>query len=126
MINGKIWGTTELLFNHNNVECHRIKIKAGMASSWHTHTCRQNSFYVMSGKLAIQSCKNDYKLTDTTIIKDGESTYVPPGEKHRFVALTDVDAIEYYWVDLINTDIKRNNHGGPISNEEFKKLLQIT
>lgn len=124
MIRGKVWGSTELLFNHNNVECHRIKIKAGYACSWHLHNSRQNEFYVLEGRLIIQVQKNDYDLTDNTLLNAGERTYAPVGEKHRFVALTDVDALEWYWVDLKKDDIKRDDHGKKLSEEEVEEILK--
>ena len=37
---------------------------------------------------------------------------VPPGEYHRFTALTDCVAYEIYWVDLSATDIVREDVGG--------------
>ena len=125
MLRGKIWGSTESLFNHNNVECHRIKIKAGYASSWHVHNSRQNEFYIISGKLVIQSHKNDYKLIDNTLLCDGDKTYVPVNERHRFIALTDVDALEWYWVNLNYDDIKRTDHGKQIPKNELSEIMKL-
>lgn len=86
-------------------------IKNGGYSSKHTHEHKYNSFYVESGKIQIKVWKKDYDLCDETIIANGESTTVTPGEKHMFVALEDTIAFEIYWVELTN-DIIRTDCGG--------------
>lgn len=122
---GKIWGSTELIFRHNGVECHRIFIKKGFACSKHKHDVRDNAFYVESGDLIVQVWKNDYNLVDNTRLKNGMRTGVSAGEHHCFVALEDTIALEWYWVKDITQDIERINHGQKVSNDEIKKLRKI-
>jgi len=109
---GKVWGTTQLLFFKNNVELHRISAEAGGYSSKHVHEHKFNAFYVESGKLKITAWKNDYDLVDETIITASQTTVVPPGEYHMFEALEDTIAYEIYWVELPEKDIVREGCGG--------------
>ena len=111
-IQGKVWGTTQLLFFKNNVEFHRINAEAGGYSSKHAHEHKFNAFYVESGKLKITVWKNDYDLVDETVITASQTTVVPPGEYHMFEALEDTIAYEIYWVELLGKDIVREGCGG--------------
>lgn len=125
MKQGKIWGSTQKVFEHNNVECHLIHIKAGHACSLHRHIHRHNGFLVISGELVIEVHKNDYDLVDRTRLLPGQSTYCKAGEHHRFVAKEDTVAIEWYWVKLDKDDIERKDHGHELSTVEFFNIFPI-
>lgn len=112
MKEGKVWGSTESLFNKNNVEFHRIEAKKGGYSSKHKHLHKHNAFYIEKGKLLIKVWKQDYPLVDETIIKTGEMTVVKPDDYHQFEALEDTIAYEIYWTELHSGDIIREDHGG--------------
>ncbi len=109
---GKIWGCTESIFNDDHVEIHRIEANKGGYSSFHIHKYKYNLFYVESGKLKISVKKNEYDLTDETVISKGQKTVVKPGEYHKFEALENTIAYEIYYVKLLPSDISRENSGG--------------
>lgn len=114
---GKIWGTTEQLLVTPLIELHRIHINPEMVCSMHKHQYKWNLFYVIEGKLAIDVEKNNYDLTDTTILEAGEWTSVPPNEYHRFRSLdVPVVALEVYYLEPLATDIVRKNVGGIATN----------
>jgi mannose-6-phosphate isomerase-like protein (cupin superfamily) len=114
MIQGKIWGNTECLFDKNNVAVHRIEVNKGYMCSKHYHLHKHNVFYVEKGKLKIEVWQKDYDLVDQTIITDGQSTCVTPGLLHRFSALEDTLALEMYFVELDGEDIIRESCGKSI------------
>lgn len=112
ILNGKVWGTTEQILANNVLELHKVHIKKGGICSKHKHEHKINGFYVQEGKLLIRVWKNDYDLTDETIIKTNEFTQVKPGEFHQFEALEDTVAFELYWTATINhNDIVRESVG---------------
>lgn len=111
MKHGKVWGETEELIDGPMCSVHRLKIKKGSRCSMHRHAHKSNWFFVISGMLRIVVEKNDYDLTDTTELRAGEFTSVPPGEYHRFEAVTDVDALEGYFPQPLARDIDRRDHG---------------
>lgn len=127
MKQGKIWGSTELVLLTPLIEVHRLIINPGAHCSWHKHERKSNMFLVLSGALTIEVRKNDYALTDKTVLEAGEVTTVPPGEFHRFV--TDekgcgiTEAFEIYYPEPIGKDIVRESVGGlteidePVSTE---------
>jgi len=111
-IQGKVWGETWPVFFRNNVEIHRIKVKAGGYCSTHRHRAKFNQFCVLSGILDVFVAKADYDLTDRTSLHHGETMTVAPGEFHHFKAVEDTDALEVYWTELREDDIERQTVGG--------------
>ena len=111
-IQGKIWGSSQLLFLKNNVEIHRIDAKKGGYCSKHKHNYKHNLFFIEKGQLKITIWKNDYDLVDETIISDQQMSVVKPKEYHKFEALEDTVAYEIYWTELDADDIVREDCGG--------------
>lgn len=110
MKNGKIWGTTELVYAQRDMEIHRIDIASGGYCSKHHHASKHNIFYVERGKLKIEIWEGD--TVDTTILSHGETIDVPPMKKHRFEAIENTVAYEIYYVDISGDDIIRDTVGG--------------
>jgi quercetin dioxygenase-like cupin family protein len=110
MINGKVWGSTQLIFKNQNFEVHRIEIKKGGFCSKHKHEYKHNLFFVESGELNVTVWKND--LEDVTEMFGGDTTDAKPGEFHQFKAVTDVIAYEIYYSEPISGDIVRETVGG--------------
>jgi len=112
MIQGKIWGKTELVHLVPGVlEFHRIEAKKGGVCSKHAHQSKTNGFFVESGKLLIREWQNSYDLVDETILEEGDYCTVPPGVFHQFEALEDTVAFELYYAELISDDIVRESVG---------------
>ena len=84
VIEGKVWGSTEPILQSPAVEIHRINVK-----KW-----------------------KDYGLCDSTHLHAGETSIVPAGEMHKFIAHRNTEALEIYWAELNHNDIIRENVGG--------------
>jgi mannose-6-phosphate isomerase-like protein (cupin superfamily) len=127
MIFGKIWGTTEPLLITPMVEVHRLTIKPNHFCSMHVHDRKWNDFHVQRGKLLIEVRKNNYPLTDTTVLRPGEYTKVRPGEFHRFVTEDEETvALEIYYLEALSDDIRREDHGGARRDGEDAARLVST
>ena len=112
MIEGKVWGVTELVTANGACELHRIQIKPGGYCSEHCHQTKCNGFYVLAGKLLVRTWRPG-GLVDETVLHAGQYVSVSPGIKHQFEALTDVDALELYWAEPYSrNDIVRETNGG--------------
>ena len=109
---GKVWGETSVLLRKNNVEISRLEVKYSGYCSKHKHDHKFNQFFVEKGKVRIKVWKNDYDLCDETILNEGDSMVVMPGEYHRFEAMRDSVLYEMYWVQLSSDDIEREEVGG--------------
>lgn len=114
-VTGKVWGDTSVIIQNALVELHKINVKAGFRCSEHLHEHKWNGFYVESGVLEIHVRKNNYELTDVTVLRAGDFTSVRPGEYHFFVCTENCSALELYWPELLSEDIKRKNTGGPMA-----------
>lgn len=116
-VTGKVWGDTSAIIQNALVELHKINVKAGFRCSEHLHEHKWNGFYVESGVLEIHVRKNNYELTDVTVLRAGDFTSVRPGEYHFFVCTEACSALELYWPELLSEDIKRKNTGGPMASK---------
>lgn len=122
MKRGKIWGTTELLLAIPVLEIHRLSIKRNAQCSMHAHKFKWNAFFVQKGKLSIIVEKNDYSLTDETVLGPGEFTTVKPGEYHRFKSHGEpVLAIELYYPETLSEDIVRKDCGKVLAGRMKKR-----
>lgn len=111
---GKIWGFSQLLFNKNNVEIHRITIQKNTRCSKHKHEHKHNIFFVESGKILVKEWKNEYNLIDETILQNGEMCSIKPGNFHEFHGLENSIVYEIYYIELDSDDIIRENVGSKI------------
>lgn len=109
---GKVWGITRTIFDKCNVEIHIIDIECGGFCSKHKHTHKYNGFYVIDGQMKISVWRNDYDIIDYTIVTKGDFVIVSPNEYHMFEAITNVKALEIYWVEIDKNDIIRETCGG--------------
>jgi mannose-6-phosphate isomerase-like protein (cupin superfamily) len=126
-ITGKVWGDTSVIIQNPLVELHKINIKAGYKCSEHKHEHKWNGFYVVSGTLEIHVRKNNYELTDVTVLRAGDFTNVAPGEYHWFNSVTDCVALELYYPELLKEDIVRKSVGGKSTIEKLNSMSgQVT
>ena len=109
-LQGKIWGETRRLLKTPLFEMHGISVLDGTYCSKHKHAAKYNWFYVISGRLRIQTWQNG--LADETDLGPGDACVVPPGKYHRFKGLADTEALEAYWCELDTDDIEREDRGG--------------
>ena len=111
MKSAKVWGTTTEIFCGQSVELHRILVDKGGFCSKHHHNYKHNLFHVESGCLKIETWREN-GIVENTILGPGETTTIPPKLQHRFIALEDTEAVEFYWLELDKNDIVRETQGG--------------
>lgn len=116
-VQGKLWGTTQPLFDFNGVEVHKIDANKDGYCSEHYHEFKWNRFIVLSGKIKITIFEEDpendnAEIKDVTILSAGMSSDVPPRKWHIFEVVEDAVALECYWVELDSLDITRRTVGG--------------
>ena len=106
----KIWGTDEKAFENDNIEVHLLRVKKGYGCSLHNHRLKRNYFYVIDGELKIRHTLGE------SILNKGESLEIKPPNTHRFIAMTNVLALEIVSVKMedYRDDIKRLESGGKV------------
>ena len=85
-----------------------LRINKGFQCSYHHHKLKRNFFYVLEGELKVK-----HDMGETVLGKE-EFLEVSPPNKHQFVGMTDVLAIEIVYVKLEDAldDIIREESGG--------------
>lgn len=110
----KVWGTTSALVVTPLFEMHRLRIKPEMRCSLHVHRFKWNAFYVLAGKLFIDSCFQDFAHVVTAELDADEFATVAPGTHHQFrTGASEAVALEMYYTEPLSEDIIRRNVGGP-------------
>lgn len=106
---GKVWGTTALVYSSRYVEVHLLEITKGGYCSEHLHARKLNKFVVLKGKLEISTWTD---FLDSTVLGPGQTTAINVGVWHRFHALEDTVCLEIYETAEIGEDIERRTRGG--------------
>jgi len=107
----KVWGTRIRLLLTNECEIDLLYLKKDSFSSKHTHKTKINRFYVVEGKVRIET-----EFGKKTL-KKNNSFEVQPPLMHRFFAVEDSVIIELAYVKegfIQPDDIKRKKQGGRI------------
>lgn len=111
IIQAKVWGTTQCLFQSETAEVHLIRPARGGFCSIHEHVGKHNLFYVIAGQLKVTIFR-DNDVRDETVLGPGMATTVAPRERHQFEAVEDTIALEIYHIRLDPADIQRYSQGG--------------
>lgn len=84
----KIWGEERVMVN-NALYCGKLlMLKQGRACSLHYHRRKQETFYVLEGKVELELG------TILRLMKPGEAQTILPLTPHRFTGVTDAVIIE--------------------------------
>ena len=111
----KSWGSTQLVFEFNGVEMHRIKVEMGGFCSVHRHLHKNNLFMMERGSLSLVTGRmvgGEFVPSQQVEMCEGERTVVPVGIWHQFRSSAGATALEVYWVDARGEDIDRHSVGG--------------
>jgi mannose-6-phosphate isomerase-like protein (cupin superfamily) len=115
MLMDKIWGTTEALIRTPAFEMHRLVIKPQHRCSYHLHQFKHNAFYVLDGKLFIDSSLERDGHRDQTKLVAGYTYTIEPGIWHQFrTGIEPAVVLEMYYTEPLSEDIVRSNVGGTI------------
>lgn len=108
----KTWGENFIVYTSDTCSVRSIRIVPGGYCSKHIHKHRHNLFHVLSGRLQV-SIQRENGIVDETVLGPGETTSVPPGELHWFLAIEETTAIEVYYPHPVeDRDIERQSVGG--------------
>jgi len=111
----KIWGLRLRLLLTDTSEIDLIQVKKDCFCSIHFHKNKVNKFYIIEGKLRIES---EY---GKILLEANDSFEIRPPIKHRFFAEEDTVAIELAYVEngkIDAKDIMRFKQGGKIIKGE--------
>jgi quercetin dioxygenase-like cupin family protein len=92
-ISPKVWGHEEWIVNNAQYCGKKLVFKAGYCCSLHYHKIKEETFYILSGKVFIDIEENGVKKS--RIMTPGEIQHIPQGIIHRITALEDAQVIEF-------------------------------
>jgi mannose-6-phosphate isomerase len=95
----KPWGY-ELIWAHTAAYAGKIlHIDAGQRLSLHYHQRKEETFYLLSGRMRLELEDADGQMS-CRVLAVGDIAHVPPGRRHRMLALDDTDLLEVSTGDL--------------------------
>lgn len=92
-ISSKIWGHEEWIVNNPQYCGKKLVFKAGYCCSLHYHKIKEETFYILSGKVLIDLEENGIKTK--RVMTPGDTQHIPQGTIHRINALTDAEVMEF-------------------------------
>lgn len=100
MIVEKLWGYENIIVN-TDLYCGKIiHVNVGKRGSFHYHKIKDETFYILNGKVQINYSLTDEFYTDSVILNQGDTFYLPPGLRHQIVGIEDSDIIEFSTKDM--------------------------
>ena len=118
----KVWGIRQRLLLTDTTEIDLVTVNKDTFCSTHSHQQKINKFYVLSGKIQIQSEYGD------VILEAGSIFEVRPPLKHRFFAIENSTMIEMAYVEegkIDAEDIDRESQGGRIVDNKAYTLDEM-
>ncbi len=118
----KVWGERSRILLSPTCEIDHLKLKKQSFCSLHSHKNKINLFYVLKGKVKIET---EY---GQIVLKKGQSFKVAPPLKHRFIALERSEMIECAFVlkeNIDDKDINRIKLGGKIIKGQFISIPEL-
>ena len=85
----KVWGVERWLINCDKYCSKFLFLNKGATSSYHYHKEKQETFYVLMGKVLLTVEGKDYEMNPLT----GVIT-IEPNEKHKFFGIADSTILE--------------------------------
>jgi len=90
----KVWGKEIVIVNREY--CGKIlKLKKGYRSSWHYHKKKDETFYILSGKVLLEMIQGFGAAKREHVMLPGGSIHIAPYIQHRFAGLEDSEIIEF-------------------------------
>jgi quercetin dioxygenase-like cupin family protein len=112
----KVWGEEHWIVNEKYCG-KKLVLKAGYRCSIHYHKVKDETFYVIAGRILLE-------LDGAArVLEPGDKVHVGIGQKHRFTGLENSEMIEFS-THHEEEDSYRDSESGKIDADEFQKLCE--
>jgi len=85
----KVWGIEQWIVNTSKYAGKILELNKDYHCSFHFHKLKDETFYVLSGKVQLRKNKK------TMVLRRGDSVRIKPREKHSFLGLQKSLIIEF-------------------------------
>jgi quercetin dioxygenase-like cupin family protein len=89
----KIWGHEEWIVNNKKYCGKKLVFKKGFRCSMHCHKIKDETFYLLSGKVLLETEQNDIKKS--RLMSAGDIQHIAPETFHRITSITNAEIIEF-------------------------------
>ena len=111
----KVWGSEEWIINTEKYCGKILRLDMRYRCSMHHHKIKDETFYVLSGRIMLEIEDNDI------LLNQGDSQRILPMNKHRFSGVEDSVIIEFS-THHEDGDSYRETKSEKIPDDEFKQL----
>lgn len=112
----KVWGAEYWIVNRDYCG-KKLALKKGYRCSMHYHKRKDETFYVIKGKVLMELGMKKW------VLNVGDAVHIPTGAKHRFTGLEDSDIIEFS-THHEDEDSYRVSESEKINEKEFEGILR--
>ena len=112
----KVWGKEQIICN-SELYCGKIlHLNKGFQCSLHRHSMKDETFYVLSGKVMIRT--GVLKVKPIRVLKPGDSIHIPPYMLHQFAGVVDSRIIEFS-TEHVDSDSFRITESGSYEESDW-------
>lgn len=105
----KVWGHEEWIVNNPKYCGKKLVLKKGFRCSMHKHDVKDETFYVLSGKVLMET---DYLgEKENRIMTPGDVIHIKTGMWHRFSGIIDSEIMEFSTFHMDEDSIRREPSG---------------
>ncbi|HBS47603.1 TPA: cupin domain-containing protein [Candidatus Dependentiae bacterium] len=116
----KEWGHEEWIVN-NDLYCgKKLILKKGFRCSMHMHKVKDETFYILSGKVLMETEFEGEKTVK--IMEAGDIQHIKINMLHRFTGLEDSQIMEFSTFHM-DSDSYRVEVSGKVAQEELNNIL---
>ncbi len=105
----KVWGHEEWIVNNPKYCGKKLVLKKGTRCSIHKHTIKEETFYILSGKVLMELEFEGEK--ESKLMTAGDIQHINVGMWHRFTGIEDSAIIEFSTFHMDEDSIRRENSG---------------
>lgn len=105
----KIWGHEEWIVNNTKYCGKKLVLKKGYRCSMHKHDIKDETFYIMSGNVLMETEYNGEKLK--RLMTSGDVIHIKTGMWHRFTGLSNSEMMEFSTFHMDEDSIRRESSG---------------
>jgi quercetin dioxygenase-like cupin family protein len=105
----KEWGHEEWIANTQAYCGKKLVFKSGYQCSMHQHKIKDETFYLQSGKIILETDFNE--KTETRVMTAGDTAHIVPGMWHRITAITNAEVFEFSTFHMEEDSYRRSTSG---------------
>ena len=105
----KVWGYEEWIVNNHKYCGKKLVLKKGTRCSVHKHDIKEETFYILSGKVLMEIEYEEKR--ESRLMTSGDVQHIKVGMWHRFTGISDSEIIEFSTFHMDEDSIRRETSG---------------